>query len=80
MIHDEEYDSFEPARLGGPPAYDANKAFRNRSMTVDSQVSVAESRFGGFDLVDDDGHNKVRKSAKFSKTWVLGRRDQLTSQ
>lgn len=60
-VHDEEYDSFEPARLGGPPVFDQNKVFRNRSMTVDSQVSVAESRFGGFDLVDEHGGEKVSK-------------------
>lgn len=59
--HDEEYDSFEPARLGGPPAFDAVKAYRNRSMTVDSQVSAAESRYGGFDLVDEEGRDKVRQ-------------------
>jgi len=58
VVHDEEYDSFEPARLGGPPVFDQNKVFRNRSMTVDSQVSIAESRFGGFDLVDEHGGEK----------------------
>lgn len=34
--------------------------FRNRTQTMDSLASLAESRFGDFDVQDDSGHFKVR--------------------
>jgi hypothetical protein len=32
---------------------------RSRSQTIDSQVSAAESRFGTFDVQDEEGRYKV---------------------
>uniref|UniRef100_A0A914YTZ5 G domain-containing protein n=1 Tax=Panagrolaimus superbus TaxID=310955 RepID=A0A914YTZ5_9BILA len=54
---DESYDHFDQARLPGglPRVQDFGEA-RNRSRTIDSQASLAESRFGGFDLFDDAGN------------------------
>jgi flagellar biosynthesis GTPase FlhF len=55
--NDERYDHFDQARLPGglPRVQDFGEA-RNRSRTIDSQASLAESRFGGFDLFDDAGN------------------------
>jgi hypothetical protein len=54
---DENYDHFDQARLpGGLPRVQEYGESRNRSRTIDSQASLAESRFGGFDLFDDAGN------------------------
>ncbi|KAE9556177.1 hypothetical protein FO519_000665 [Halicephalobus sp. NKZ332] len=56
-LKNEAYDSFDPDSLGKSRSFSEASHLRSRSLTFDSLASAAESRFGGFDLCDENGNN-----------------------
>jgi len=56
----EVYDAFDLTQISGARSLgDKGSHLRSRSFTFDSLASAAESRYGGFDLCDEDGNNNV---------------------
>jgi len=63
----EIYDSFDLTQINGARSLeDKGSHLRSRSFTFDSLASAAESRYGGFDLCDEDGNNNVSVYNNFS--------------